>query len=386
MMTRKMLAVTAGFAMFSMFFGSGNLVFPLAIGAGALDKFEWGALGLFITGIFVPFLGLISMIMAEGRRQKFFSEIGRLPAFLLTFMMLALMGPLGVSARCIIVAHAGLQLVFESLSEAVFAGLFCVLTGALCWQQRRIVSILGSVLTPVLLTSIAVIVALGIYKAPVCAVTPLSSTKVFENGFWIGYQTMDLLAAFFFSATTIQYLKIQQTLHPSNVSLMRVSLWASLVGIVLLALVYGGFVYLGAAYGPLLTGVPAERMLIVIAEHVLGEFATPLMATTICLACLTTLIILTNLFAEFFHAEVTQNKMSRKASLVLTLALSFAVSLAGFTKLASWLGTALTYAYPALIALALGKIVEKTFGLERLKLAPRAFYVMLLGSVVSAFF
>ena len=384
-MPPKTLAVTAGFAMFSMFFGSGNLVFPLFIGSQSLNHFGIATLGLFITGIFVPFLGLMSMIMAQGKRAQFFCEIGRVPAFMMTFMMLALMGPLGVSARCIIVAFAGLQLVFDGLTLGVFSVLFCVITGALCWQQKRVVTIIGRVLTPFLLVSIGVIVVMGIIKAPACVVNPGLLSSAFDVGFSQGYQTMDLLAAFFFSATTITYLKIQHTLHPSYMSLTKVSLWASLVGITLLGLVYAGFVYLGAAYSPFLVGVPAEKMLVKIAEHVLGDFATPIMASTICLACLTTLIILTNLFAEFVSAEVSEHRIPRHAALVGTLVLSFGVSLAGFTKLAGWLGAALTYAYPALIALAIAKIVEKTFSLERWRLVPWCFYTTLVVFVGATF-
>lgn len=384
-MQRKTLAVTAGFAMFSMFFGSGNLVFPLLIGASTQNHFDLATLGLFATGILVPFLGLLSMIVMEGKRAHFFQEIGKAPAFLMTLMMLALMGPVGVSARCIIVAFAGCQLVVPALTLPVFSLVFCAITAALCWEQKRVVTIIGRYLTPFLLASILAIIVMGAMGAPTLGESALGRLEAFDVGVSQGYQTMDLLAAFFFCASTITYLKIQQTLSPSKDSLMKVSLQASCVGIVLLGSVYAGFVYLGAAFAPSLVGVAPEKMLVVIAGQVLGSFATPVMAVTIGLACLTTLIILTNLFAEFLSLEVTEERLPRKGALLITLAISFAVSLSGFTRLAHWLAAALSIAYPALIALALAKLLEKTFNVTKIKLVPWSFYTTLTAATLWSF-
>lgn len=380
MKSRFVLSLTGGFAMFSMFFGSGNLVFPLSVGAESVDLFIYAAAGLFITGVIVPFLGLISMICAEGNRRAFFKEIGRHPAFLLTFLMLAIMGPFGVSARCIIVAFSGVQLVFENLPEVLFSFLFCCVTGILCWQKAHIVSVIGRYLTPLLLGGIFLIILFGYYQAPSFVKSTQPAEDLFIKGIDQGYQTMDLLAAFFFSAATIQFLKNQTLLSKIKENPMRLAVYASLVGVLLLSSVYGGFVYLGAAYAPQLEGVAPAQMLTMIAGLTLGPYALPIISVTIALACLTTLIILTNLFAEFLSDEVCDGKISRQHSIIITLVISFLVSLAGFTKLASWIGAILMYAYPSLIALATGKIIEKACRVERLKLAPTGFYVTLILS------
>ena len=64
--------ITTGLAMFSMFFGAGNIVFPLALGQQA-GSMAWVAiLGFLITAVGVPFMGLVSMILFEGNYKKFF--------------------------------------------------------------------------------------------------------------------------------------------------------------------------------------------------------------------------------------------------------------------------------------------------------------------------
>jgi LIVCS family branched-chain amino acid:cation transporter len=64
--------IATGFAMFSMFFGAGNVVFPLAIGQYAKNQNLFAILGLLITAVGVPFLGLIAMTLYNGNYKAFF--------------------------------------------------------------------------------------------------------------------------------------------------------------------------------------------------------------------------------------------------------------------------------------------------------------------------
>ena len=147
--------LTAGFAMFSMFFGSGNLVFPLMLGTQTLQHSFSALGGFFITAVIVPFLGLIAMIAFNGDRERFFGTLGKGTGFVLTFLILALIGPFAVIPRCITVAYGGLQLIWPHLSFVGFSAFFCILTGVLIWHPNKVVGIIGLVLTPLKLGGIA---------------------------------------------------------------------------------------------------------------------------------------------------------------------------------------------------------------------------------------
>ncbi len=380
-MKRLSLVFTAGFAMFSMFFGSGNLVFPITVGVKSLHHFGYATLGLLLTGILVPFLGMLSMITADADRPIFFSQIGRIPSFLLTFLMVALLGPFGVCARCILVSYQGIATVFPSIPNWLFGLFFCFLTASLSWHRNQIIAILGKYLTPFLLAGIALLIAFGMYRAEPSLQLETLPKQAFFEGFLQGYQTMDLLAAFFFSTTIVRYLKFQLNTKESEPAVIRLALESGGFGVLLLGAVYTGFVYLGAAYAPYIAHAhPAERITL-IAELALGPLAKPLISITIALACLTTIVAVANLFAEFLSQEIFQGKLQHKSALLLTLTISFFVSLAGFTRLAQGLASILEYVYPALIALALGKIAEKTFKQPTRRLVPALFYSTLVFSV-----
>ena len=68
---------STAFAMFSMFFGAGNVAFPLVIGRFAADKNFYAAIGFLITAVGVPFLGLVASILFEGNYLRFFCRMGR---------------------------------------------------------------------------------------------------------------------------------------------------------------------------------------------------------------------------------------------------------------------------------------------------------------------
>lgn len=351
---------TAGFAMFCMFFGAGNLVFPLVVGTKSLDNASYAMLGLAITGVLVPFLGLVGVILYGGNRSNFFSCIGKVPAFILIFIMLALLGPIGVVPRCIIVAHGAVTSFCPNFSLALFSFLFCLFSLFLIWKHDSVVPVIGRYLTPCLLIGIATISVAGIFFSnSIMQPSEFSSGTAFKVGLVDGYQTMDLLAAFFFSSTTVAYIRAHLRSDDSPTTLLKLGLASSIIGAGFIAIIYVGFVILGAKHAPNLLDARPEQMLSTIAGHTLGPIAIPIVSTTIILACLTTAAILALLFAEFLNQDICRYKLGAKKAVVLTLILSFLISLVGFDSLRLWLGTILQIAYPALMVLTLANIINK---------------------------
>ena len=352
----------AGFAMFSMFFGSGNLVFPLHIGAQTEGNFIDASIGLMITGVIVPFIGLVSMLMFNGNREEFFRPLGSYAPFIFTLLMLSLLGPFGVIPRCITVAYGGIGLMFPSFPLSIFSWLFCLTIALVIWQRSRIVDIVGRFLTPFLLLGLGAIIVAGIIKASPSEHTPLTRFDSFTLGFFEGYMTMDLIAAFFFAATTATYIKQKkQQIGIETPSVTNLGLKSAIIGGGLLGVVYIGFVMMASRYAAVLDQARPEEILTIIAHHTLGEFAIPVVAITICLACVTTAVILTSLFADFLTQDVTKNKMGRQPAILITILISYALSLLGFSSIGVWLGAILQFFYPSLISLAVGNIIDKSF-------------------------
>lgn len=358
-MSYPRIVLTAGFAMFSMFFGSGNLVFPILLGTEVMDMSLFATFGFVITAVFVPFLGLLGMIFYDGDTNKYFNCLGRIPSFLLVLLILSLMGPFGVVPRCITVAYGGLNVLYPNLSYPLFSFIFCSLITVLIWRSNKVVDIIGLLLTPFKLGGLMFLMFLGLYYAPQASVSAYTAPASFHHGLHMGYHTMDLMAAFFFSATTVQYLRSH--LHPGDgrPRLIQLSFIAILIGATLLSIAYIGFISLGSKYALSLGGINPESLLVAISQKTLGDMALPVVGFTMVVACLATSVILSILFVEFFQKEVVSERITLKQSILLTITITFLMSLLGFQKIFVILGAILENTYPALIALAVGNIINK---------------------------
>lgn len=354
----KWLAVSTGFALFSMFFGSGNLVFPITVGKESEGHYLLAALGIQLTGVVVPFLGVLGMMLYRGDLYSFFNCFGRKGTFLFSFLALALMGPFGVLARCLTVAHGALLLIWPEAPLLLTSFVLCVAIYGLAVNKNKVVSTLGAILTPLLLVAIAMIAFFGFTQGTFPELTSPHSWSAFKNGFFQGYQTMDLLAAFFFSQFVIQHLQKQSESHEGHF------FKASLIGATILSAVYFSLVLLGWIYSPFLTETPPQEMLGMIALKSLGPMAAPFVCLAVLFACLTTAIVLASLFADFLRHEVAQEKIGRKQALITTLAIGFIVSTFDFAGISRFLGPVLEAVYPALITLTIVNIASKYYGIK----------------------
>ncbi len=362
-MKQKSLVISTGFAMFSMFFGSGNLVFPLLVGKECTGHYLWAALGIILTGVLVPFLGAGAMMLYKGDHKAFFSSLGKWATFWLPFVILGLMGPFGVLARCITVAHGSFRLLFPDTSLALFSIGFCTLIFWVIFNKNRIVPVLGKYLTPFLLVALAAIGLFGYWYSTPPPFQDSSWPLALKNGIFQGYQTMDLLAAFFFSTIVIQHLHSHMKSEETT-SFMPLFLKSALIGGGLLAGIYVLLVYLGHAYAPFLQNVAPQEMLGVVAQHALGALAYPIVCVAIVLACFTTAVVLASLFAGFLETEVAQTKLSHKVAIIITLAIAFCVSTLDFAGIARFIGPILEAIYPALIVLTAVNICSKLWGFK----------------------
>jgi len=374
-MSKFKITLTTGLAMFAMFFGSGNLVFPLKIGIQTTDQYLLACLGLIITGVTVPFLGLFSMIIYQGNRDKYFGLLGKRAPFILSLLMLSLLGPFGVVPRCIIVAYGGVSLLWPELPFILFSAIFSFAILGAIWHKNKFIPIIGKWLGPFKIAGIVLIIIAAIKQSP-----PLTATNNPTNpiliGLTEGYQTMDLLAAFFFSITIIEYLR---TICATKEEALKISLSASIIGASLIAIIYLGFIALGAYYSPYLSEIKPEQYLATIAYLTLGKYATLILAITMFLACLTTASSLSRLFAQFLRQDIAKNKISWQSAIGVTIVISFLLSLTGFDAIYKILGTLLQYIYPALIVLAITSILHKYI---EFKLIKQSFWASILIALI----
>jgi branched-chain amino acid:cation transporter, LIVCS family len=378
---QNLQVISVGMAMFSMFFGAGNVVFPLMIGQATQDKAIFAIIGLMITAIGVPFAGLFGMTLFDGDYRAFFGRLGKTTGFIIACLIMGLIGPFGAIPRCVTLSFSTVKMFFPDVTLLWFSVAACLIILFLTLKKSKITDILGYVLTPFLLGALALIIVKGIFVHPeMKQAVHHDANTAFLHGLTSGYHTMDLLGAFFFCAVVIDSLK--RVSNSDHTKLFANALKASVVGAGCLALVYVGMSAVAALQSEVLQDATPDKLLSLVSVEVLGQYAGIITCIAVALACLTTAIALSVVFAEFLHYDILQDRINYEWSLIATLAITFIFSLLEFTGILAFLAPIVQLIYPSLLVLSLVNIAYKLWGFPYVK---TPVFVTFIISLIVAF-
>lgn len=360
-----------GFALFSMFFGAGNLIFPLLMGQAVGAHWWVATIGLALTAVIVPFLGLAGMIFYDADSKRFFGRIGTVPGFLLLLFLQLILGPFGVIPRLITLMHAILKPFLFDISLPLFSVLSAILIFFCSYKRQNLIRILGLVLTPILLLSLGMLFFFGFWHRSSVLDIPFEVSDSFLHGLLFGYNTMDLIAAFLFATVVLPHFQKEINLECAEKrkkELSRKLVITSLIAATLLLFTYVGLSFIAAHHGPYVDYESAEELLGAIAFKLLGGTGGIFAATAIVIACLTTAITLALIFADYLRQDLCLDKISSHTALTITLIIAASFANLGFANIAAFLGPILQICYPGLIVLTLFNILHYMTGFQAIKI------------------
>ena len=362
--------ITAGFALFAMFFGAGNLVFPLLIGRTVGSGMWYAIVGLGLTAVFVPFLGLAAMVLFQGNTTRFFGRLGRWPGFALFLLLQLVLGPFGVIPRLMTLMHAATK---PYLTEMPLWG-FSVLLGVVIFfcsiKRQTLIPLIGRVLTPIKLLSLAALIALGISGGEFNPVL-VSAGESFLKGFFGGYHTMDLIAAFIFATLIFSYFEREaasKAPEHRQKFIYKQTLLSSLIAGGLLLMTYIGLVCVASYHAwQFDASFPKEEMLGAIASQILGPVGGCIAMLAVTFACLTTAITLSATFADYLRNDLVVRAISHNWALIATLGVAVFMANLRFSGLLALLGPFLQVVYPGLILLSVLNILHALYGVKTVR-------------------
>src|ERR1700733_14066026 len=346
--------IAAGLALFSMFFGAGDLLWPLILGGESGDKNLYAMLGLLITGVTLPLIGLLSMMLFHGNYHEFFGRIGKTPSILLIFIVQAILGPLGSIPRAITLSYVSLKPYLpDELTLGLFSVVSCLLVFAFAFRPQRMISLLGLVLTPILLLTLGAILALGFWNPPSAQSVVLSPGEAFQNGLKVGYNTLDLIASFIFAPLVLTHFVMDEEEKNSVAGHKRIfkkMVQASLIAAGLLSIMYVGLTYVASFYvGSLEPNHLPEERLSAISSFLLGPQGGLLSSIAVAMACLTTAIPLVSICSNYIRDDLSAGRLASFWPLVITLGISGIIANMGFMGIAQMLSPVLQILCPGLI-------------------------------------
>ena len=134
-----------GFAMFAMFFGAGNLIFPPFLGRMSGDQWIGGFVCFILADAGLAMMTVLAMIRKDGTIWSMTDRLGKIPSKLLAILSIAIVGPiLCIPRTCATTFEMGIQPLFPECSSWLFAAIFFGVTYALTIRPSAFFSLISS--------------------------------------------------------------------------------------------------------------------------------------------------------------------------------------------------------------------------------------------------
>lgn len=370
--------LVVGFALFSIFFGAGNLIFPPFLGKIYGTNWLIASFGFILTGVGLASLGLISMGKKNGGIKSFTHSAGDKLGDLTLILIAMTIGPLGAIPRTAatsgeILIEAGL-----SISYIVFIFIFFALSLVCVLNDSKIIDIIGKYLAPSLLLILSFMIIAGIIN-PIGPFKLSTFTKgqTFTNSIIEGYNTMDALASVVFAPIIIRSLLDKG--YEDNLTIKSLQVTA-IAGLGLMA-VYLSLSYLGASSSEVFANISSRvGLLIAISNQILGPAGKYILSAIIVLACFTTSVGLissiSHMLVKIFDGKISQRIMAFAITFV-----SVILALIGVDGIIEFTLPILTFAYPIVLVMIIYNFFDIKFN-KKFRLA--SFYLVAIISLIQA--
>ena len=345
-------SLVIGAALFAMFFGAGNMIFPPYLGFKSGTEWLSGFAGYYIADIGLAVAAILAQIKTGGYKG-IFAPLGNAARTAIMLSIVLCIGPLISIPRT---AATTFELSVQPLTDNVILPVFCVIffavVLAMSINNSAVVDIIGKVLTPVLFFGLLFLIVKGVLD-PVGVIEALPKTESpVADGIAAGYQSMDVLAAVIFGVLILN--STAQKGHTEPKSKAKVAAGASVVAGVGLLVVYLGLTYLGATVSSLYDmHVYRTELLVALIQSILpGQVGLIFFAVVAGFACLSTAVALTGSAAEYI-SDLFRNKISYKAVVAVICVFSAAAASLGVEVLVNVASPVLSVIYPPVLVTVL---------------------------------
>lgn len=366
-MNKKLVcdSLVVGAALFAMFFGAGNVVFPPYIGLTAGTQWFTGFLCYYAADVGLALLTIYALLASSciDRKEGLFHRLGGTPAMLMMLAIILCIGPLlaiprtGATAFAISFAPLGYSSKGINLAKILYSAAFFGFSTLLAYRESNMVDAIARYLSPIKIGGFILIVCAA-FAWPLGEINPaVHDDKVAWNSILAGYQTLDVMAALVFGFVIVNALKGKGYTSGSQKAL-SVGL-SSLVAGVLLFVIYGGLCYLGAT-GSGLYPADTEKGALVssLVTGLFGSASNVLLAVVMGVSCMATAVGLIGTTATFI-SQFSNGRFSYRVVAVFTGLFSMVFSNVGLDSIIAFAAPILTFLYPGTLVVIVLSLFDR---------------------------
>ena len=304
----------SGFALFSMFFGAGNLILPPLLGFKALDQWFIVAAGFAITAVIIPITAIYAHARLQGTLYDFGKKVS--PDFSVVYCVLIYIIAIALPApRTASVTHEmAIQPFFETptlLTSTIYFALVLVFV----LNRSKVLSILGKFLTPLIVIILLLIIGIGM-TSDVPSIASGISEAPLVNGILEGYQTFDAIGGVVVGAVLIISLNLRG--HNTFQDKKELIIKSGLIAGGGLFIIYAGLIFVGALYGSSFSAdIDRTALLSGLSLQTLGSIGTTFLSVLVALACFTTAVGIITGTADYFKGLFKESQLAYIITAVL---------------------------------------------------------------------
>lgn len=358
-MTKGKERIQLSFTIFAMFFGAGNLIFPVFLAYSAGSNIITSFAGFVLSAIGFPVLALLAIersgsLEEIGKRvHPFFSRIFTLVIYLSIGPCLAIPRTASTSFEMVSSAFS-----LDGLSYSIaYSMVFFLLAAIIAQHPERLTKSLGRILAPALLILIAILFIGSVGEETIThqGMTAYASSP-FSQGFRDGYQTMDAIAGLVFGSVLALNLK---ALGKKGNEIRKEGIIASIGGGLLLLIVYSSLAFIGMkAAAFVVNPSTGADILSASASLISKEYGRILLAAIFIIACFNTSVGLLSSCGEYF--SMTFPGLSRRTWILIFALVSALIANIGLEAIISLSVPVLELIYPAAISLIILSFVPES--------------------------
>lgn len=348
--------------LFGLFFGAGNLIFPIQMGSLAGSKTLVALLGFLITGVGLPLLGVAAIGVSKSDGLiELSGKVGKGYSVFFTCALYLTIGPFFAIPRC---ATVPFTVAIEPLTGgdanlsallAIFSAVFFLAVLAFSLFPGKILTFVGKILTPLFLIFLGVLVVAA-FLHPMGRISAVPAqgnyaVRAFTTGFLDGYNTMDALASLAFGIVVINVIRGEGVTKPGAIA--RNTVKAGAFSCLFMALIYLAVALIGAQSAAIFpSSANGGEVFVKVSRHYFGNAGNWILAVIVTFACLKTAVGLVTSAAETFE-KLFPGALPYRAWAVLFSIVSFLVANLGLNSIINYSIPVLMFLYPLAITLIL---------------------------------
>ncbi|VXB53771.1 branched-chain amino acid transport system II carrier protein [Maribacter litoralis] len=305
MFKKKETLVTA-FALFSLFFGAGNLILPPLLGFNSGNQWLIVTIGFGLSAVAIPVLGILAHAKLQGTLIDFGNKVSPTFSLIYAFFIYAIAIALP-SPRTASVTHEMAIQPYWDISSWFTSSVYFALVLLFALNRSKILNILGKILTPAIIVILLLIIGITVFSFPFdFGNTTIASP--FTNGILEGYQTFDAIGAVVVGGVIIISinLKYVNASYDDKKTMIRNAAWFA--GLALF-LIYMGLILSGAlSHTAFNTDTTRTEILSGLAKQSLGNIGNLFLSILVGLACFTTAVGIVTGTADFVASRFHESK------------------------------------------------------------------------------